>query len=499
MENQILLEIADISKAFGITKACQNISFTINKGEIHGLIGENGSGKSTLTSMIYGLQPQDSGKFIFLGKEYRAANQLEANSLGISAIVQEAGTLSGLTVAQNMFLGKEKEFIEKGFLNNQKMNAAADLLLKEYGFESIKGSDIVDKYNFEIRKLIEIVKATYFKTELVIVDETTTALSQDGREILYGQMEKIRNSGRTVIFISHDLDEVMDRTDRVSVLRDGEYITTVNTKEVTADKLKELMVGRKVDNRYYRMDYGTEISKDVVFSMQHVTTHGLLKDVSLELHKGEILGIGGLSDCGIHEIGKVMFGAERDYTGEVKLSDGRKVESIAQAIADGIAYTSKDRDNESVILNASIKNNICMMAYDSLKKGIFISPSKCGSFANEFAQKLSVKMQGIEQDVAGLSGGNKQKVVLARWLAINPDILIFDSPTRGIDIKVKADIYNVMDGLRKEGKSIIMISEEIMELIGMCDRILILKNGVINGEFMRKESLQEQDLIRKMI
>lgn len=259
------------------------------------------------------------------------------------------------------------------------------------------------------------------------------------------------------------------------------------------------MVGRKVDNRYYRMDYGTEISKDVVFSMQHVTTHGLLKDVSLELHKGEILGIGGLSDCGIHEIGKVMFGAERDYTGEVKLSDGRKVESIAQAIADGIAYTSKDRDNESVILNASIKNNICMMAYDSLKKGIFISPSKCGSFANEFAQKLSVKMQGIEQDVAGLSGGNKQKVVLARWLAINPDILIFDSPTRGIDIKVKADIYNVMDGLRKEGKSIIMISEEIMELIGMCDRILILKNGVINGEFMRKESLQEQDLIRKMI
>ena len=152
-----------------------------------------------------------------------------------------------------------------------------------------------------------------------------------------------------------------------------------------------------------------------------------------------------------------------------------------------------------MILNASIKNNICMMAYDSLKKGIFISPSKCGSFANEFAQKLSVKMQGIEQDVAGLSGGNKQKVVLARWLAINPDILIFDSPTRGIDIKVKADIYNVMDGLRKEGKSIIMISEEIMELIGMCDRILILKNGVINGEFMRKESLQEQDLIRKMI
>ena len=379
------------------------------------------------------------------------------------------------------------------------MNAGAYLLLKEYGFESIKGSDIVDKYNFEIRKLIEIVKATYFKPELVIVDETTTALSQDGREILYGQMEKIRNSGRTVIFISHDLDEVMDRTDRVSVLRDGEYITTVNTKEVTADKLKELMVGRKVDNRYYRMDYGTEISKDVVFSMQHVTTHGLLKDVSLELHKGEILGIGGLSDCGIHEIGKVMFGAERDYTGEVKLSDGRKVESIAQAIADGIAYTSKDRDNESVILNASIKNNICMMAYDSLKKGIFISPSKCGSFANEFAQKLSVKMQGIEQDVAGLSGGNKQKVVLARWLAINPDILIFDSPTRGIDIKVKADIYNVMDGLRKEGKSIIMISEEIMELIGMCDRILILKNGVINGEFMRKESLQEQDLIRKMI
>ena len=499
MGNQVLLEIDNISKAFGITKACKNITFTINKGEIHGLIGENGSGKSTLTSMIYGLQSPDEGRFIFLGKEYKAYNQLEANAVGISAIVQEAGTLSGLTVAQNMFLGKEREFISNGFLNNKKMNVAADSLLKEYGFETIKGANIVDKYNFETRKFIEIVKATYFKPELVIVDETTTALSQDGREILYEQMDKIRNSGRTVIFISHDLDEVMSKTDRVSVLRDGEYITTVNTKEITADNLKELMVGRKVDNRYYRTDYGTPVSEQVVYSMNHVTTKGLLKDVSLELHKGEILGIGGLSDCGIHEIGRVLFGAERNYEGAVKFSDGKRINSITEAIAEGIAYTSKDRDNESVVLNASIKNNICMMAYDSLKKGIFISPSKCNSFANKFAKKLSVKMQSIEQDVAGLSGGNKQKVVLARWLAINPEILIFDSPTRGIDIKVKADIYNVMDELRKEGKSIIMISEEIMELIGMCDRILILKNGAVNGEFVRNESLQEQDLIKKMI
>ena len=267
--------------------------------------------------MIYGLQSPDEGRFVFLGKEYKAHNQLEANVAGISAIVQEAGTLSGLTVAQNMFLGKEKEFISNGFLNNKKMNVAADSLLKEYGFETIKGADIVDKYNFETRKFMEIVKATYFKPELVIVDETTTALSQDGREILYEQMDKIRNSGRTVIFISHDLDEVMSKTDRVSVLRDGEYITTVNTKEITADNLKELMVGRKVDNRYYRTDYGTPVSEQVVYSMNHVTTKGLLKDVSLELHKGEILGIGGLSDCGIHEIGRVLFGAERNYEGAV--------------------------------------------------------------------------------------------------------------------------------------------------------------------------------------
>lgn len=499
MEDQILLEIENVSKSFGITKACKGISFSINKGEIHGLIGENGSGKSTLTSMIYGLQAPDSGRFVFQGKEYCAHNQLEANEAGISAIVQEAGTLSGLTVAQNLYFGKEKQFIQNGFLDNKKMNAAADELLKSYGFEKIKGSALVDNYDFETRKFMEIVKATYFNPQLVIVDETTTALSQDGRQVLYEQMEKIRNSGRTVVFISHDLDEVMAKTDRVSVLRDGEYIKTVNTREVTADDLKELMVGRKVDNRYYRTDYDEPVSSEEVLSMKNVTTKGLLRNISLSLYKGEILGIGGLSDCGIHEIGKVLFGATSDYTGEVKLKNGTKVRSISQAIKEGIAYTSKDRDNESVVLNASIKNNICLMVYDKLKKGPFISPSRCKSFSDDSAKKLSVKMQGVEQDVAGLSGGNKQKVVLARWLAVNPDILILDSPTRGIDIKVKADIYQVMDELRKQGKSMIMISEEIMELIGMCDRILILKDGAVNGEFARSRSLQEQDLIKKMI
>jgi ribose transport system ATP-binding protein len=313
-------------------------------------------------------------------------------------------------------------------------------------------------------------------------------------------MRRLRDLGSCVIFISHDLDEVLEMSDRVSVLRDGEYIDTVNAKDVTTDDLKKLMVGREVSGAYYRADYGEKISDEVVLSVKNVTVPGLIKNVNFDLHKGEILGFGGLSESGMHEIGKAIFGASYDREGSVTLADGTQINDIPTAIKHSIAYTSKDRDNESIVMNQSIGDNIVLPSLDDLANGAhLLSDRKLKEFANKYAAEMSVKMVNTDQFVSDLSGGNKQKVVLARWIGKDSDIVVLDSPTRGIDIKVKQDIYQLMDQMRKNGKSIIMISEELMELIGMCDRILIMKDGEFNGELDRSPELNENLLISKMV
>ena len=561
--SEVRLQVKNLCKSFGITKAVQNVSFNVNKGEVHALIGENGSGKSTLTNMLTGIYSIDSGTFVLDGKEIHPKNQVEANEEGVSIIVQELGTLSGLTVAENIFLGHEDRFVHFGIKNTNAMNKEATELLHKYGFDRIKASDIIDNYNFEDRKLVEIVKATYFDPKIVVIDETTTALSQEGREELYKHMNRIRESGNTVIFISHDLPEILDKSDTITILRDGVYIDTVKSADVTEDDLKRLMVGREelykhmnriresgntvifishdlpeildksdtitilrdgvyidtvksadvteddlkrlmvgreVTGDYYRADYGEKVSDEVVLSVKDVTVPGLIEDVSFDLHKGEILGFGGLSESGMHEIGKAIFGASYDRTGKVVLADGTEINDIPTAIKHSIAYTSKDRDNESVVLNQSIGDNICLPSLDELAgKTHMLSDKKLKEFSNKFAKQMSVKMVNVDQFVSDLSGGNKQKVVLARWIGKDSDIVVLDSPTRGIDIKVKQDIYQLMNQMRKNGKSIIMISEELMELIGMCDRIIIMKDGKLSGELERSPELDENSLITMMV
>ena len=367
-----------------------------------------------------------------------------------------------------------------------------------------EGWDLADhvlgRFKEEDRKLVEIVKATYFDPKIVVIDETTTALSQEGREELYKHMERIKKSGNTVIFISHDLPEILDKSDTITILRDGVYIDTVKSKDVTEDDLKKLMVGREVTGDYYRADYGEKVSDEVVLSVKNVTVPGLIEDVTFDLHKGEILGFGGLSESGMHEIGKAIFGASYDRTGSVTLADGTQINDIPTAIKHSIAYTSKDRDNESVVLNQSIGDNICLPSLDELAgKSHLLSDKKRKEFADKYAKQMSVKMVDVNQFVSNLSGGNKQKVVLARWIGKDSDIVVLDSPTRGIDIKVKQDIYQLMNQMRKNGKSIIMISEELMELIGMSDRIIIMKDGKISGELERNQNLDENGLISMMV
>ncbi|MBQ3890302.1 MAG: sugar ABC transporter ATP-binding protein, partial [Lachnospiraceae bacterium] len=409
-------------------------------------------------------------------------------------------TLDGLTVAENIFLGHENRFVKFGIKNTNAMNKEANDLLKKYGFERIKASDMIENYNFEDRKLVEIVKATYFDPKIVVIDETTTALSREGREELYKQMNRIKESGNSVIFISHDLPEVLKMSDTITILRDCVFIDTVRSSSIDEEGLKKLMVGREVTGGYYRSDYGEKVSSEVVMSVKNVTVPGLISDVSFDLHKGEILGFGGLSESGMHEVGKACFGASFDREGSVTLSDGTKINDIPTAIKHSIAYTSKDRDNESLVMNQSIRDNICLPSLTALANKLhLLSDRRLKKFANKYAETMSTKMQSVDQFVSNLSGGNKQKVVLARWLGKDSDILLLDSPTRGIDVKVKQDIYQLMDKMRKEGKSIIMISEELMELIGMCDRIIIMKDGKINGELERNKDMDENSLIAKMV
>ena len=499
MEKKTLLVAENIDKKFDITHAVDNVSLTIDAGEIRGLIGENGSGKSTFSQMLCGIYTIGGGTFTLDGKELHVHNQVEANNEGVAIIVQEMGTLSGLTVAENIFLGHEEPFMNGVVKNSAAMNKEAQRLLNEYGFGRINAAAMIDQYNFEDRKLVEIVKATYFKPKILVVDETTTALSQNGRLELYKIMDAVRADGRSVIFISHDLGEVLERTDTVTVLRDGEYIDTVNTKDVTEDDLKRLMVGREIGNAYYRTDYGTKVSKEVVLTIKNVTVPHQIYDVSFELHRGEILGFGGLSECGMHEVGKAIFGASWDREGSVTLADGTEINSIPTAIKHSIAYASKDRDNESIIINESIRNNIVLPSIDDLANHKLLSGRKLTKFAEKHAETMQTKMASVHQFISDLSGGNKQKVVLARWLGKGSDILVLDSPTRGIDVKVKQAIYALMQELKADGKSIIMISEEIPELLGMSDRIFIMKDGKINGEFLRSKELDENDLIAKMV
>ena len=499
MDKQALLVAEHIDKRFGMTHAVNDVSLTIAPGEVRALIGENGSGKSTFCQMLCGIYTIGGGTFTLDGQPLHIKNQVEANNAGIAIIVQEMGTLSGLTVAENIFLGHEEPFMHYGIKDTRAMNREAQKLLDQYGFGRIRAGLMIDHYNFEDRKLVEIVKATYMKPKILVIDETTTALSQNGRLELYKIMDAVRADGRSVIFISHDLSEVLSRSDTVSILRDGEYIDTVNTADVTEDDLKRLMVGREIGSAYYRADYGAPISDEVVLSVRNVTVPGEIDGISFDLHRGEILGFGGLSECGMHEVGKAIFGASWDRKGTVTLADGTQINDIPTAIKHSIAYTSKDRDNESIILNESIRNNVVLPSLDDLAVHGLLGGRKLTAFAREHAVAMQTKMQGVQQFVSDLSGGNKQKVVLARWVGKGSDLLVLDSPTRGIDVKVKQAIYALMAEMKQQGKSIIMISEEIPELIGMSDRIFIMKDGKINGEFARDPALSEEDLIAKMV
>jgi len=500
MKNDVILETKNLCKYFIGTKAVETVSLKILRGEIRGLIGENGSGKSTLASIIAGILIPNKGNMYFNGNIYKPANQIEANEVGISMMVQEMNTINGLTVAENVFLGKEKEFINRGgIVNRKKLNTKAKKLLEKFGIIEIDPDVYIEFLSFEDRKLIELAKSLYSKPKLFIIDEATTSLSQKGRNKLYETIYELKAEGCSVIFITHDLQELIKLSDSITILRDGELVSTLKNDNLEEDYLKNMMVGREIKGNYYRNDYDKEIKEEHVLEIKNIKAN-TLKNITFNLNKAEILGIAGLSESGMHDLGKVIYGAEEKQDGYIKIiKTEKKINYINDAISNGLGYVSKNRDQEAVMLTASIRENISLPNLDKFGKYFFVNPKKEKYFCEEAAKDLNVKMTSIDQLALYLSGGNKQKVALAKWISRESEILVLDSPTRGIDVGIKKSIYDLIQELVKNGISIIIISEEILELIGMCDRIIVLKNGEISKKFIRSYDLTEEKIVKYMI
>lgn len=494
-----LINAEQIVKNFGLTKALQGVHFTLNAGEIRGLIGENGSGKSTLCSILAGVYPADSGQLYLNGQPYSPTSMIDAQRQGVAMIVQEMGTISGIRVADNLFVGKEKMFAKASLVNRKAMVAAARKALTAIGVTHIDPRIMIDELNFEDRKLVEVARAVYDRPQILIVDETTTALSQQGRDIIYSLCRRFSEQGKGIIFISHDLDEILEICTALTVLRDGMLIGTLAQEEMKPDVIKSMMVGRELIGDYYRGDFDGQYGEKVVLNIENVTDGRILKNVSLQLHEGEILGLGGLTDSGMHELGRIAFGVDRPVHGRVELADKTIISQPHEAIKRRIGYISKNRDQESLMITATVSENIALPSLpDILQSGLLFRKNE-RRLAETQRQALSIKCSSVDQVVRYLSGGNKQKVVFARWIAHQSQILILDCPTRGVDIGVKQAMYQLIYKLKTEGRSIMLISEELAELIGMCDRIIIMKNGQCNGEFRRSATLSEHDLIESMI
>lgn len=497
---QPILEMKGIHKQFGSTIALDKVDLTVYPGEIRGLIGENGSGKSTISSIAAGMQKADHGEMLYHDQPWNPTSMIDALNHGIGMIVQESGTIAGITVAENLFLGETRQFRGPlGTVNRKAMNAKADEALDAIGVKNVRGATPMGALDFQARKLVEIAKVVMKDPEILVVDETTTALSQEGRTILYNLMKKFRDNGKAVVFISHDLEEIMEVCDTLTVLRDGQIIRTFQKPEFEPDAIRRAMIGRDLQGDYYRGDFEPSWQEAVALEANDIRLGQRLRGVSLQLHKGEILGFGGLSHCGMHDLGRVLFGAVKPEKGSVTVN-GVPIKDETVAMKQMVGYVSKDRDTESLALTASVKDNIAIGGMEKYAIGNFlIWGSREKKYVDEQIDALSIKCSSREQITGTLSGGNKQKVVFGKWVGRDSEILILDCPTRGVDIGVKQAMYQLMVRLKHEGKSIILISEELPELLGMSDRICIMKDGTVAKEFLRSRELSDADVINYMI
>lgn len=487
---ELYLEMKGIHKRFSGVHALKGVNFDLRRGEIHALMGENGAGKSTLMKVLTGIYQPDEGTMKFEGEPYEAENIRESQEKGIGMIHQELNMMNHLTVAQNIFIGRES-MLGKIWINDKAMEKEAAALFDYLGIH-IDPHMKLGGLTVGKQQMVEIAKAVSHESKLLILDEPTSALTQTEIDDLFKIMLDLKKKGIGMIYISHRMDEIKRISDRVTVMRDGEYVDTVNTADVSKDEIINMMIGRVV---YETPKTHSNVKPDaeVVLEVKHLRNGNQIKDVSFKLHKGEILGFAGLMGAGRTEVARAIFGADPYQSGEIYVHGKRvDIRQPYDAIKHGIAYLSEDRKRYGLLLIKSVAENSALASFDKYIKVIWINDKRLKQEATEVNELLKTKTPSIDQLIKNLSGGNQQKVVIAKWLINNAEILIFDEPTRGIDVGAKSEIYALMSELAASGKSIIMISSELVEIQRMSDRVVVMCEGRKTAELDIQDATQEE-------
>ncbi|KIL40393.1 D-ribose transporter ATP-binding protein [Gordoniibacillus kamchatkensis] len=480
-----------ISKAFHGVHALKGVHFEVRRGEVHALMGENGAGKSTLMRILTGLVQPDEGDIVFYGRPLPIDSPQTALRHGIAMIHQELNPIPEMTIAENIFLGREPEYGKTGFVNKPLLFRQTAELLDEFRLK-LDPRTKVKQLSVAQKQMLEIVKAVSYNARLLIMDEPTSALSEEEVQTLFHTIEKLKQRGVPIVYISHRLEEIFKIADRVTVLRDGEYISTTRIEALSKDELITMMVGRPLSNIFPKE--AAKIGKPIL-EVENLSRSNVFSDIQFNVRSGEILGIAGLMGAGRSEVMRAIFGIDRFDAGEIRV-DGipAHIRKPADAIRLGIALVTEDRKELGLVLCRSVKENMTLASLNALSNGLFINRLSEIAACSKMTGDITVKMSGLDQTVQSLSGGNQQKVVLAKWLMRKPKVLILDEPTRGIDVGAKAEIYRLMSDLARDGMAIIMISSELPEIMGMSDRILVMGEGRIKGEFMRGQVTQEEIL-----
>ena len=486
-----ILEIKNITKFYPGVCALSDVSLEFRRGEIHALMGENGAGKSTLIKAVSGAIEPTAGKIIIDGVEFSALTPSVSKEHGIAVVYQEFTLVPVLSAAENIFLG-DSEFIRYGWLSDRKaMNAKAVELFKRLNID-INPNEQVQNLTTGYQQIVEIAKAVSKKAKVLIMDEPSAPLTTNEVDAMFDIVRTLKREGVTVIYISHRLDEVFQICDRVSVLRDGGYIGTKNVEDTSREDLINMMIGRTLSESYPKRDFVND--DEVVLEAKNLTGNGV-KDISFALKKGEILGFGGLVGAGRTELAELLFGRARIDSGELYLHGKRvSLRRPKDSVKKGLSLVPEDRKQHGLILSMSVRENITLSVIHRLSRGLIISAKEEVKHSEKYVEDLRIITPSIEQRAINLSGGNQQKVVLGKWLGSNPEVLIFDEPTRGIDVGAKHEIYKIMTDLVRSGKSIIMISSDMEELMGMSDRMVILSKGRFTAEIKKEEYTQESIL-----
>jgi ABC-type sugar transport system ATPase subunit len=489
-----IIKFQGVNKHFGGTKALVDVSFGIRQGEIHALVGENGAGKSTLMNILSGLFLQDSGDIFFRDEIVRISSPHLSRSMGIATVFQELKNCANLTITENIFLGREKT---KGvFMDYASMNEYAAKVIDSYGLD-IDVKTQMSKMSVAQMQLVEIAKAIDLKADVLILDEPTSALTVNETKKLFDNVRRLQENGVTIIFISHRLEEVFEISDRISVLRNGEYLGTYEKEATTTEEIIKLIAGKELVQEYALQKKEARDYSDTVLSVKNLTYKPLIKDISFDLKKGEILGFYGLQGSGRTELLETVFGTRKKDSGSVCVNGKEEKKPSSRAsIRNKVGMMTEDRKLSGIFFNMDVNDNIAVIHDKDIQRGGFINTNLVSKMSKNYIEKLSIKCSGLFQMVANLSGGNQQKVVLARCLSTDPRILLLDEPTRGVDVGAKAEIYELLKSLRdNDNRSLIIVSSELPEIILLCDRVIVMRNGQVIGE-LSGEEIQEEKILK---